>query len=51
MTPNQVYGVATSEKQQQSVDKIELTKNQVYGEFIAATEEFITTDPVYETVL
>ncbi len=51
-TPNQVYGVATSDdKQQQSVDKIELTQNQVYGESKAATEEFIKTNPVYETVL
>ena len=38
MTPNQVYGVATSDdKQQQSVDKIELTQNQVYG--VAMTDK------------
>ncbi len=37
MTPKQVYGVATSDEQQQSVDKIELTQNQVYG--VAMTDE------------
>ena len=31
MTPNEVYGVTTTSEQQQSVSKIELTQNQVYG--------------------
>ena len=31
MTPNEVYGVTTTSEQQQSVSKIELTQNPVYG--------------------
>ncbi len=48
MTLNQVYGVATSDEQQQSVDKIELTQNQVYG--AAMTDEAkieLTQNQVY----